>query len=354
MEFTIEQIASMLGGTIEGEKNITVRSISSIEEGQVGSVSFLSNPKYEQHIYSTKSSVVIVNEDFKPKERVRASLIRVENAYSGFALLLEEHRRLINFQKTGIEPQSYLAPTSKYGENLYLGSFAYVGEKVMIGKNVKIYPQTYIGDHVTIGDNTILYAGAKVYAGAKIGNYCTIHSGAVIGSDGFGFAPQEDGSYKKIPQVGNVILENHVDIGANTTVDCATLKSTIIRKGVKIDNLVQIAHNAEVGENTVMASQSGISGSTKVGKQVVIAGQVGVVGHIKIGDGATLAAQAGISKSVPQGATYFGTPAYEKIPYMKSAMLFRKLPDLMKRIQKLEEKILNLSAENKDPPKVRT
>ena len=345
MEFSLEQVATILGGEIEGNKDISITTISSIEEGKEGSISFLSNPKYEQYLYQTKASAVIVNSDFEPKEAVKTTLIRVKNAYTSFTTLLEEYQRIISFQKSGIEDQSALAASATHGENLYLGSFAYVGENAKLGNNVKIYPHVYVGDNVSIGDNTILHSGVKIYANAKIGSHCTLHSGAVVGSDGFGFAPQEDGTYKSIPQIGNVIIEDHVDIGANTTIDCATFESTVIKKGVKIDNLVQVAHNVEIGENTVIASQAGISGSTKIGKQVVLAGQVGVVGHIKVGDGAIVAAQSGISKSVPEGVTYFGSPAFEKGQYMKSIVLFRKLPDMMKRIQELEEKLLNLPSE---------
>lgn len=345
MKFSLEQVATILGGEIEGNKDISITTISSIEEGKEGSISFLSNPKYEQYLYDTKSSAVIVNKDFVLKQKVTTSLIRVKDAYSSFTALLEEYQRILSFQKSGIEEQSFLAPSAKHGDGLYLGAFAYIGENASIGKNVKIYPHVFIGDNVTIGDNTILHSGVKIYANCKVGSHCTFHSGVVVGSDGFGFAPQEDGTYKAIPQIGNVIIEDHVDIGANTTIDCATFESTIIRKGVKLDNLVQIAHNVEVGENTVIASQAGVSGSTKVGKQVIIAGQVGLVGHIKIGDKSIITAQSGVSKNVPEGAVLFGSPAFDKGPYMKSAVLFRKLPDMMKRIQELEEKLLNLPSE---------
>ncbi len=345
MEFTLEQIADILKGRIIGDDTIKVKAISSIEDGKEGSISFLSNPKYEQYLYDTQASAVIVNEDFVPKQEVKTTLIKVKDAYTSFTMLLEEYQRILSFQKTGIEPQSYLSESASYGENLYLAGLAYVGENVKIGNNVKIYPHVFVGDHTTIGDNTIIHPGVKIYANSKIGSYCTLHGGCIIGSDGFGFAPQEDGSYKTIPQIGNVVIEDHVDIGANATIDCATFDSTVIGKGVKIDNLVQVAHNVEIGENTVIASQAGISGSTKVGKQVIMAGQVGVVGHIKVGDGAIITAQSGISKSVPKGATYFGSPAFEKSQYMKSTVLFRKLPDMMKRIQELEEKLLHLPTE---------
>ncbi len=346
MEFTLEQVATLLGGEIEGNKDLSIHTISSIEDGGKGSISFLSNLKYEKHLYTTEASAVIVNQDFTPKEKVSTTLIKVKNSYTSFTTLLEEYQRIISFQKNGIEAQSFISSSANHGQNLYLGAFAYIGENVTLGENVKIYPHVYLGDNVSVGNNTIIYSGAKVYANCKVGNHCTIHSGAVIGSNGFGFAPQEDGTYKTIPQVGNVIIKNHVDIGANTTIDCATFESTIIDHGVKIDNLVQIAHNVEIGKNTVIAAQTGIAGSTKVGKQVIIAGQVGIVGHTKVGDHAILAAQSGISKPVPEGATHFGSPAFDKGQYMKSAVLFRKLPDMTKRIQELEEKILNLPSKN--------
>jgi UDP-3-O-[3-hydroxymyristoyl] glucosamine N-acyltransferase len=342
MEFSLGQIAALIGGTVEGNAQATVFTISSIEEAKPGSISFLSNPKYEPFIYSTKASGVIVNEDFKPSKQINTSLIRVKNAYLAFTALLAEYQRILSFSKSGIENPSYISSSATHGENLYLGAFGYLGENVRIGKNVKIYPHAYIGDNVTIGDNSIVYAGVKIYANCKIGNYCTLQAGCVIGSDGFGFAPKEDGTYENIPQIGNVVLEDHVDIGANATIDCATFESTIIRKGVKIDNLVQIAHNVEIGENTVIAAQSGVSGSTKVGKQVIMAGQVGIVGHIHIADRTILAAQSGIMKSTKEGDVLFGYPAIDKGDQVKSLVVFRKLPQLLKRVEELEEKILNL------------
>lgn len=346
MEFTVNQISAIIGGVVEGDGQQKVSKINSIEDASEGAISFLSNPKYEPHIYSTKASAVIVSKDFTPTKDISATLIRVDDPYLSFTSLLEEYEKITSFLKEGIEEPVFIGEKASYGDKLYLGAFSYVGKNVKIGNNVKIHPQVYIGDNTTIGDNCIFHAGVKIYAGTKIGSYCTIHSGAVIGSDGFGFAPQKDGSYKKIPQLGNVILEDHVDIGANTTIDCATFESTIIKKGVKLDNLVMIAHNVEIDQNTVVAAQTGISGSTKVGKQVIIAGQVGVVGHIKIGDGVIIAAKAGISKNVPDGETMFGAPAFEKGAYMRSYTVFRKLPDMMKRIQELEQKVLNLSSTN--------
>lgn len=345
MEFSIEQIATILQGKIVGETNKSVDTISNIEEAQEGSITFLSNPKYEPFIYKTNATAVIVNDDFEPREPIKATLIKVSNAYTSFTTLLEEYQRILTFHKNGIEQPSYISDSAQFGENLYLGAFAYLGEKTRIGKNVKIYPQVYVGDNVEIGDNTILYSGVKIYANCKIGSHCTLQSGAVIGSDGFGFAPQEDGTYKTIPQIGNVIIKDHVDVGANTTIDCATFDSTIIEKGVKLDNLIQVAHNVEIGENTVIASQTGISGSSKIGKQVILAGQVGVVGHLKIGDGVIIAAQSGVSKNVPDGATYMGSPAYDKNSYVKSLVVYKKLPEMWSKIRELEEKILNLAAE---------
>jgi len=345
MEFSLEQVAAILNGSIIGSTDKKVNTISNIEEAKEGSITFLSNPKYEPFIYKTQATAVIVNDDFEPKEELSTTLIKVKNAYSSFTALLEEYQKIISFQKNGIEQPSFILESAEYGENLYLGAFAYLGEKVRVGKNVKIYPQAYIGDNVQIGDNTIIYPGVKIYANCLVGNHCTIQAGAVIGSDGFGFAPQEDGTYKTIPQIGNVILKDKVDIGANTTIDCATFDSTIIEKGVKLDNLIQVAHNVEIGENTVIASQTGISGSTKVGKQSILAGQVGLVGHIKIGDHVIIAAQSGVTKNVPDKTTIMGSPAYDKMDYVKSLVIFKKLPEMQKRINALEEKILNLATE---------
>ncbi len=342
MEFTIDQIAGIIDGEVVGDGKKKVSQIKGIEDAKEGSISFLSNPKYESFIYSTKASAVIVARDFKPAKEISTTLIKVSDPYLSFTSLLEEYEKISSFQKSGKEDPVFVGEQSTYGDNIYLGAFSYIGKNVKIGDNVKIHPQVYIGDNSIIGNNCIFYPGVKVYSGTKIGNHCTLHAGAVIGSDGFGYAPQKDGSYKKIPQLGNVILEDHVDIGANTTVDCATLESTVIKKGVKLDNLVMIAHNVEVGENTVVAAQSGISGSTKIGKKVIIAGQVGVVGHIKIGDGVILTAQSGVSKDVPNNETIFGSPGFEKGPYMRSYAVFKKLPDVMRRIQELEQKILNL------------
>jgi UDP-3-O-[3-hydroxymyristoyl] glucosamine N-acyltransferase len=342
MEFTTGQIAGLIGGEIEGDPEISVSTIASIEDAKAGSISFLSNPKYESYVYSTQASAVIVNQNFEAKKTIDTTLIRVKDAYLAFTALLKEYQRLMAFQRQGVEPMSYIGEGSTYGDDVYIGAFAYIGKHVKMGRNTKIHPQVYIGDNVEIGDHTIIYPGVKIYSQCKIGSYCTLQAGAVIGSDGFGFAPKEDGSYENIPQIGNVILEDHVDIGANTTVDCATFNSTIIRKGVKIDNLVQVAHNVEIGDNTVIASQSGISGSTKIGKQVVMAGQVGIVGHIKIADHTSVGAQSGVAKSTRKGDVLFGSPAIDKHQQARALIVYKKLPELMKRVEALEEKILNL------------
>lgn len=343
MEFKVSQIAHILNGEVQGDGNKSINKLGGIEDAEEGSISFLSNPKYESFIYTTKASVVIVKKDFVPKENLATTIILVEDPYLSFTALLEEYHKVISFQKVGIEEPSFIGENSICGDNIYRGAFSYIGSNVSIGDNCKIHPHTYVGDHVSIGDNTILYPGVKIYANCKIGSHCVMHSGAVLGSDGFGFAPQKDGTYKTIPQVGNVVVEDHVDIGANTTVDCATFESTIIKSGVKLDNLVQIAHNVEVGENTVIAAQAGISGSSTIGKNCIIAGQAGIVGHITVGDKITLAAQSGLSKSADkEGAVFLGSPSFEIADYRKSYVIFRRLPDLMNRIKELEQKILNL------------
>ncbi|MFT5617367.1 MAG: UDP-3-O-[3-hydroxymyristoyl] glucosamine N-acyltransferase [Arenicella sp.] len=341
MELTIREIAHLLAGELEGDGDKKVNAIAKIEEAQEGSISFLSNPKYEPYIYNTHASAVIVNKDFEPKEKLTTSIIKVEDAYSAFTILLTEYQRMIQFQKKGIEQPSFVHQSATTGENIYVGAFAYLGENCTIGDNSKIYPNAYIGDNVKIGKNTIIHAGAKIYSNTIIGDYCVIQAGCVIGSDGFGFAPQTDGTYKTIPQVGNVVIENHVDIGANTVVDCATMGSTIIRSGVKLDNLIQIAHNVEIGKNTVIAAQSGISGSSKIGENCMIAGQVGIAGHLSIADKVKLAAQSGIGKSIEdENVAQMGSPAFGHKAYLKSSTVFRKLPELQKRIEELERKLI--------------
>ena len=345
MEFTINQIAAILQGEIDGNGEEKVKTIGKIQDAQKGAITFLSNPKYESFIYSSEASAIIVKNDFRPADPIKPTLIRVADPYSSFTRLLEEYDKITSYSKVGIEEPSFISADAKVGDDLYRGAFSYVGSNVKIGNNVKIYPHAFIGDNVTIGDNCIFYSGAKIYAETVIGNDCIFHSGVVVGSDGFGFAPQKDDTYKKIPQLGNVIIRDNVEIGANTVIDCATLGSTIIEKGVKLDNLVQIAHNVEIGENTVIASQTGISGSTKFGKNCIVAGQVGVVGHVEIANRVTLAAKAGVSNSVKkEGSVKFGYPAMDHMDYLKSHAIFRHLPELSKRVNDLEKKVLNLPA----------
>ncbi|WP_435353869.1 UDP-3-O-(3-hydroxymyristoyl)glucosamine N-acyltransferase [Emticicia sp. SJ17W-69] len=343
MKFTVKQIAHLLNGEVQGDDSLIIKSLSKIEEGSQGDISFLANAKYESFLYTTHATAVIVNKDFEPKKEFSTTLIVVENAYVAFTQLLEEYQKILNFSKKGIEQPAFLGENTTLGEGIYQGAFSYIGKNCKIGENVKIYPHAYIGDNVIIGDNTILYAGVKIYENCVIGNFCVIHSGAVIGSDGFGFAPQADGTYKTIPQLGNVILEDNVSIGSNATIDCATMGSTIIRQGAKIDNLVQIAHNVEIGENTVIAAQTGVAGSTKIGKNCVIAGQVGVNGHITVADGTKVGGQAGVTKSVKKaGIAINGTPAFDLNDYLRAMAVFRKLPALEKQVKALEEQIEDL------------
>jgi len=342
MQFTAQQIASILNGTVEGDPSVAVNQLAKIEEAAQGSLSFLANPKYESYLYDTNASIVIVNNDQVLANPVKATLIRVENAYSAFSVLLDAYNTM-KLDKSGIEQPSYIHPSAKIGENVYIGAFAYIGPDVKLGDNSKVYPNVYIGDNVTIGKNVTLFAGVKVYFDCILGDNITIHSGAIIGSDGFGFAPNPDGTYKKIAQIGNVILEDNVEIGSNTTVDRATMGSTIIRKGVKLDNLIQIAHNVEIGANTVIAAQSGIAGSTKIGEQVILGGQVGVVGHLTIAKGTQAQAQSGISRSITEeNVKVGGTPAYTYNNYMRSHIVLQRLPDLEKKVQELEKIIAEL------------
>lgn len=343
MKFSASQVAGLLGGSVEGDPNITVHKLSKIEEGSEGSLSFLANPKYTPHIYTTGASVVIVNNDFKPEQSFSTTLIRVADAYQSFAKLLELYNE-IRRDKKGIEPMSFVSPTAVLGDNIYVGAFAYIGENAHIGHNVKIYPNVYVGDNVTIGDNTTIFAGSKVYSDCLIGKHCTLHSGTVIGADGFGFAPQQDNEYKKVAQIGNVVIEDHVEIGANTTIDRATLGSTYIRKGVKLDNLIQIAHNVEIGENTVIASQSGIAGSTKIGRDCMIGGQVGIAGHLTIANGVKIAAQSGLGANIiNEGEIVQGSPAFGVGGYQRAYVIFKKLPLLEKKLQELEQTLSELS-----------
>jgi UDP-3-O-[3-hydroxymyristoyl] glucosamine N-acyltransferase len=336
MKFTAQEIANLLGGKTEGDRDVVIDKISRIEEGEPGSLSFLANPKYTQFIYSTRSSAVIVNEDFKPERPLSCTLIRVNDAYSAFAKVLEAYNQY-KHQRTGISPQATISGSARIGEEVYIGPNVFIGENVTVGDRVKIYANTSVMDNSTIGDDTLIHPGVRVYDGNSIGKHCILHSGVVIGSDGFGFAPQEDKHYKKIAQIGNVIIEDEVEIGANTTIDRATVGSTIIRKGVKLDNLIQIAHNVEIGEHTVVAAQVGISGSTKIGKNCIIAGQVGITGHLKIGDNVTIGAQSGISGNLKDGAVVLGSPAFDIKRYRKAYVHFRNLDTLARRIEELEK-----------------
>ena len=346
MEFKAKDIATFLKGKVIGDGDVTISNVSKIEEGRPGTLAFLANKKYENYIYTTKASVVLVNKDFEPRESIQTTLIKVDDAYQAFASLLELYLQEKANQKKGIEQPSYIHETATLGSQLYIGAFAYVGKNSKIGDGVKIYPQVHIGDNVSIGDNCILYAGAKIYDDCVIGNNCIIHASAVIGSDGFGFAPQQDGSYKKIPQIGNVVLEDNVEIGANTTIDCGTLDSTIIRKGVKIDNLVQIAHNCEVDENTVIAAQTGMAGTTKVGKNCRFGGQVGLAGHLTIGNNVQLGAQAGVSGDVKDNEILLLSPAFDHREAIRAAIAFKKLPELSRDVHHLKKEIKSLK-ENK-------
>lgn len=334
MEFTAKQISELLNGTIEGNPDVKVSSLSKIEEGQAGSISFLANPKYSQFVYSTKASVVIVNKDFTPTSPISTTLVRVESAEKAFAQLLEKYNQ-IKLNKTGISKLASISATAKLGSNVYAGDFAVIGDNVQIGNNAKIYPHVYVGDNCVIEDNTTLFAGVKIYSDNKIGKNCILHSGTVIGSDGFRF---DTGSQKKIPQIGNVILEDDVEVGANCAIDRATLGSTVIRKGVKMDNLIHIAHNVEIGSNTFIAANCVIAGSTKIGSNCMLSGQVGVVGHINIADNTILAAQAGVSKSIAKkGGAYLGSPAFEISKYRKAYVHFRNLDSIAERLDKLEK-----------------
>ncbi|MDG3582223.1 UDP-3-O-(3-hydroxymyristoyl)glucosamine N-acyltransferase [Galbibacter pacificus] len=336
MKFTATQIAGILEGEIIGNPEVEVSKLSKIEEGTEGSLTFLANPKYTPYIYSTKASITIVNKSFKLEHELSTTLIKVEDAYKSFSKLLEYYNQ-VKLHKVGIEQPVFLAESSNYGENIYIGAFTYIGENVKIGNNVKIYPNAYIGDNVTIGNNVVIFSGAKIYSESIVGNGCVIHSGCVIGADGFGFSPNENGEFQKVPQTGNVILEDHVDVGAGTTIDRATLGSTIIRKGVKLDNQIQIAHNVEIGENTVIAAQTGIAGSTKIGKNCMIGGQVGIVGHIIIGDRVKIQAQSGIGRNVKDDETLQGSPALNYGDYNKSYVHFKNLPKLVDKINQLDK-----------------
>ena len=348
MRITVDQLAAMINGTVEGDGSRFLDKFAPIEEAEEGALSFLSNMKYSHYLYTTKATAVLVDKDFVPEKEVKPTLIRVEHVYTTMSSLLDQFSARTN-QKTGIEQPSYIAPTASIGRDVYIGAFAYIGEGAVVGDNAQIFPHTYLGDGATVGQDSVLYSGVKVYTGCEIGARCIIHSGTVIGSDGFGFAPQADGTYKKIPQTGKVIVKNDVEIGANTTIDRATIKATIIENGVKLDNLIQIAHNVEIGAHTVIASQTGISGSTKIGKHCAIGGQVGIVGHVTIADGSQIGAQSGISKSLatPNGK-WFGSPAEDHKSAIKNQVYFRKLPEAFDRLQQLEKELQQLKAERNE------
>ncbi len=345
MEFTARQIADYLKGEIEGDPEVKVHTISKIEEAAAGSLTFLANPAYTQWIYKTGASIVLVNKDFKPENSLQSTLVKVDNAYNALAGLLNLYQQNLP-KKQGISSLASVPESANTGKDIYIGEFAVIGENVTLGDNVKIYPHCYIGDNVIIKDNSTLHAGVKVYDQCEIGKDCTVHSGAVIGADGFGFAPQSDNNYMKIAQIGNVILEDHVEIGANTTIDRATMGSTVIKKGVKLDNLIQVAHNVVVGENTVIAAQTGIAGSSKVGKNCMIGGQVGISGHITVGDDVKIAAQSGLSSGVKNGKIIMGAPAFDHDKYIKAYIHFRNLEKLVRRIDELEKQIDNLTGKD--------
>lgn len=349
MTFTANQIAVLIKGNIEGSADSTVVSFGRIEEAQDGQLAFLANPKYEDFLYSTNASVVIISDKLELKQPVQCTLIRVADPYSAFASLLHYYQQLETQQLHGVQEPSFISPTSSRGENVFIGAFAYIGESSEIGNNVKIFPGVYIGNNVKIGDNSLLHPGVKIYHDCVVGKHVTIHAGSVIGGDGFGFAPQADGSFKKVPQIGNVIIEDNVEIGSNAAIDRATIGSTIIRAGAKLDNLIQIAHNVEVGHNTVIAAQAGVSGSTKIGNNVMIGGQAGVVGHIQIADGSKINAQSGVSKSIktPKSAVT-GSPAFDYTSALRSQAITRNLPEMEKRLTDLENKIKLLLEERVD------
>ena len=349
MQFSAAQIALLINGKAEGDPNASVASFGKIEEAVKGQLAFLANPKYEEHLYTTGASVIIVNETLELKQPVSATLIRVPDAYSAFASLLTKYQEIEAQQLPGIQEPSYISKTAKLGEKVFVGAFAYLGEGVVLGNQVKIHPQVYLGNNVRIGDNTVVHPGVKIYHNCVIGANVTIHAGSVIGGDGFGFAPQPDGSFKKVPQIGNVEIEDCVEIGANVTIDRATIGSTIIRKGAKLDNLIQIAHNVDVGNDTVIAAQAGISGSTKIGNGVMIGGQAGIVGHLQIADGVRINAQSGVSKSIKtKGGAVTGSPAYDYTSALRSQAISRNLPDLRSRLKVLEEQIRQLLGEKVD------
>lgn len=346
MQFTAAQIASIINAKVEGNPDAAVGSFGKIEEAKSGQLAFLANPKYEDYLYTTGASVIIVNESQELKQPVDATLLRVADPYSAFAVLLSTYQEMVSQQMTGVQEPSYIAKSAELGKNIFVGAFAYIGEYVKIGNNVKIYPNAYIGNNVRIGDNSIIHPGVRIYHDCVVGKHVSVHAGTVIGSDGFGFAPQADGSFKKVPQIGNVVIEDNVEIGANSTIDRATMGSTLIKSGAKLDNLIQVAHNVEVGHNTVMAAQAGVSGSTKIGNNVMIGGQAGIVGHIQIADNSKINAQSGVSKSIKTPNTAVtGSPAFDYTSALRSQAVSRNLPELEKRIIELENLVKQLLLE---------
>lgn len=341
MKFTAEQIAGILDGEVVGNSNAEVYKLSKIEEGSEGSLTFLANPKYLPYIYSTQATITIVNTTFVPDGELATTLIKVEDAYLSFTKLLEFYDQVKRENKSGIEVPSFLSQSAKYGVNLYLGSFSYIGENVVLGDNVKIHPNCFVGENVVIGNNVIIFAGAKIYSETIIGANCIVHSGVIIGADGFGFAPNSDSTFSKIPQIGNVIIEEDVEIGSNTTIDRATMGSTIIRKGVKLDNQIQIGHNVEIGENTVIAAQTGIAGSTKIGKNGMIGGQVGISGHLIIGNNVRIQAQSGVGRNIKDGEILQGSPTFGYNDFSKSYVHFKNLPKIVLELEELKKQILN-------------
>lgn len=346
MQFTAAQISILLNGRIEGNTDVIVSSFGKIEEAQQGQLTFLANPKYEDYLYTTNASIAIINENYELREPVKTTLIRVADAYTAFAQLLGKYQEMVTQQMKGIQQPCYIAPTAVLEEDVFIGAFSYIGENVRVGKNTKIFPNSFVGDNVQIGEDCLLHPGTKIYHDCVLQHHVVLHAGVVIGSDGFGFAPQADGSFKKVPQIGNVVIEHNVEIGANTTIDRATMGSTCIKAGAKLDNLIQIAHNVEVGESTVIAAQAGVSGSTKIGKNVMIGGQAGIVGHIQIADGSRINAQSGVSKSMkePYG-TVTGSPAADYTSVLRSQAIFRNLPEMEKRIYELEKIVKQLMEE---------
>ncbi|MXV14892.1 UDP-3-O-(3-hydroxymyristoyl)glucosamine N-acyltransferase [Hufsiella ginkgonis] len=343
MQFTAQQVAILLNGTLEGDPGVTVNQLAKIEEGIQGSLTFLANPKYEAYLYNTMASIVVISNDLELTQPVIPTLIRVKDPYSSFSVLLEKYNT-IKLDKKGIEQPSYIHPSAKVGKEVYIGAFAYIGQNVVVGDNSKVYPHVYLGDNVQVGDNCTLFSGVKVYSDCVLGNNVIVHSSAVIGSDGFGFAPQKDGTYTKVSQIGNVVIGDDVEIGSNTSIDRATIGSTLIRSGVKLDNLIQVAHNVEIGANTVIASQTGVSGSAKVGENSVIGGQVGIVGHINIAKGSQIQAKSGINRSIEEeGKKWAGAPATNYTNHMRAQVVLQRLPELERKIEELQRRIQELT-----------